>query len=339
MLAIIYFERGVCYFMTGDYQLALDDWKKTEDLFHSNDFIDYNPLHMHFTLYRSELYINFAVAHFYLGDRNECQKYMDLAKREKKMRDNLDEWVAQMNDMQEIYPITLDDQTLFAPPVVKLPGQEPKATPAAPVATTPTPSPAAARAISPQPARPPPAPVAKPLASSPTSSAPAPPPVPAKKAGGGPPPPPPSKPGAPKAAAATQSIASVPGATSRFATETKVVNRTTAAIPASPFAVKKDTAASPPPVPSPAAANAASNLKLNFKVLASYGDRKKKIVKENFSGYDDVRNEVITAFDMTPSPSHHIEMFDDDFNEWIELDRKTDMASLSQLLKIRVIER
>lgn len=353
MLAIIFFQRGVCYFMTGDYQLALDDWKKTEELFRSNDFIDYNPLHMAFTLYRSELYINYAVAHFYLGDRNECSKYMDLAKKEKKLRDNLEDWIHSMNEMEEIYPITLDDQTLFAPPVVKLPGQDPKPTPAA----VPTPSPRpvsapaesprggiAARAISPEPARPPPA------APKPGGGTPAPPPPPVSKKPGAPPPPP-SKPGAaPKPAPATPAplaaastpvstpnIIAVPGATSRFATETKIVNKTSMAIPASPFAVKKEEAPTKP-APQPFV-NQNTGTKLTFKVLASFGERKKKVAKESFFGYDDIRHEVITAFDITPLPNHHIEMFDDDFSEWIEVDRKTDLSSLPQMLKLRVVER
>jgi tetratricopeptide (TPR) repeat protein len=30
MLAITYFQRGVCYFMTGDYTSAMSDWEQTE---------------------------------------------------------------------------------------------------------------------------------------------------------------------------------------------------------------------------------------------------------------------------------------------------------------------
>jgi hypothetical protein len=30
MLAITFFQRGVCYFMTGDYTSAMADWEQTE---------------------------------------------------------------------------------------------------------------------------------------------------------------------------------------------------------------------------------------------------------------------------------------------------------------------
>ena len=63
------------------------------------------------------------------------------------------------------------------------------------------------------------------------------------------------------------------------------------------------------------------------------GDRKKKIVKENYTSVAELRSEVIAAFN-APANSR-VEYFDEDFQEFVEMDDNTDLSTLNPMLKVR----
>jgi len=70
--------------------------------------------------------------------------------------------------------------------------------------------------------------------------------------------------------------------------------------------------------------------------MASMGDRKKKVPKESFSSGTELRKEVLDAFGQ--SNSARVEYWDDDFQDFVEMDANTDLKALPQILKVRVAE-
>lgn len=84
--------------------------------------------------------------------------------------------------------------------------------------------------------------------------------------------------------------------------------------PGSPGLSRPPAAPRPPGAGAGAGAAAGAAASVTLKILANYGDRKKKIMKEQFSDYMDLRREVCTAFQLGPTaPGVHVEYFDVDF--------------------------
>lgn len=118
-MAISYFQRGNCYFMLGQYDMAIQSYNDAKENIRHGEVVDYDSLHLAYMLCKSEISLNIAISFYYCDMTDECNAMLDEAKRYTIVKDDIHAVTQQMIGGEEVYPCTVDDTTLFNPP--KLP--------------------------------------------------------------------------------------------------------------------------------------------------------------------------------------------------------------------------
>ncbi|KAI8820006.1 uncharacterized protein EV422DRAFT_487724, partial [Fimicolochytrium jonesii] len=80
-LAVAFFQRAYCAYMTEDYQRADGDYAMALELLRENDFIDYSQLGLKYRLYRCEAHYNRAMCAHSIGDDAICTQDVLAAQR------------------------------------------------------------------------------------------------------------------------------------------------------------------------------------------------------------------------------------------------------------------
>jgi hypothetical protein len=71
--------------------------------------------------------------------------------------------------------------------------------------------------------------------------------------------------------------------------------------------------------------------------MAQYGDRKKMIPRTGFNTLSDLRSEVLSQFAVANTASAILEIWDDDFNDFVEMDLSTDPSTMKTVLKVKLV--
>jgi tetratricopeptide (TPR) repeat protein len=87
-LAVAYFQKGVCFWILGDYNNAIASFSETHSQLRSNNLIDYRQLGLNYTLFCFEVLFNRAICYFCEGlNRQACQD-LEKAQRIKVIKDH-----------------------------------------------------------------------------------------------------------------------------------------------------------------------------------------------------------------------------------------------------------